>query len=117
MGRRFFQCNPGHLVVVTGIFHRVAGLGGVLGILPAVQLQDAWLAYIYLATFCVTSTFVMGWFAVFYGLLSRWLVGGDGNKEGDRVFMVEIGLTLLSICVGFVWLAILSLQKLDKVFH
>jgi hypothetical protein len=117
MGRRFFQCNPGHLAVVTGIFHGVAGPGGVLGVLPAVQLQDAWLACIYLVTFCVTSTFVMGGFAAFYGSLSRWLAGGDGNNEGDRVFMVEIGSASLSICVGFVWLALLSLGKLDEVFH
>ena len=117
MGRRFFQCNPGHLAVATGIFHGVAGPGGVLGVIPAVQLQDAWLGCVYLVTFCLTSTFVMGGFAAFYGSLSRWLAGGDGDKGGNRVFMVEIGSASLSICVGFVWLALLSLGKLDEVFH
>lgn len=116
MGRRFLQCNPGLLAVATGLVHGVAGLGGVLGVIPAVQLHDAWLACVYLVTFCVTSTFTMGGFAAFYGSLSQWLAGGDGKKGGSRVFMVEMGSALLSIAVGLVWLTLLTLGKLDNVF-
>ncbi|KAL3806419.1 hypothetical protein ACHAXA_002665 [Cyclostephanos tholiformis] len=112
---RFFQCNSGHLAIVTGIVHGVAGPGGVLGVIPAVQMHDAWLAYVYLVTFCLTSTFVMGGFAAFYGSLSQWLAGGDDKIGGDRIFMVEIGSALLSIFVGFVWLTLLSLGKM-RVF-
>mgnify|MGYP000445196426 CR=1 FL=1 len=37
------------LALVAGIIHGLAGPGGVLGVIPAVQLHDARLAVIYLA--------------------------------------------------------------------
>ena len=116
VGLRFLRCNPGHLAIATGILHGVAGPGGILGVIPAVQMQDAWNASVYLVTFCLTSTFVMGGFAAFYGSLSRWLAGSDGRIGDDRVYVVEIGSALLSLCVGFVWLTLLSFGKLDDVF-
>mmetsp|Transcript_6691 Transcript_6691/g.11739 ORF Transcript_6691/g.11739 Transcript_6691/m.11739 type:complete len:373 (+) Transcript_6691:89-1207(+) len=109
-------CTPGVLALVAGVLHGVAGPGGVLGVIPAVQLRDAKLAIIYLGTFCLTSTCVMGGFAAFYGTLSEWLAGGGRGQSGNRVFMVEVGSALLSLCVGFIWLVLLSLGKLDEVF-
>ena len=85
--------------------------------IPAVQLRNAQLATIYLATFCLTSVFVMGGFAAFYGTLSEWLAGGPrGRQTANRVFMVEVGSALLSVCVGCIWLVLLVIGKLDEVF-
>jgi hypothetical protein len=112
----FLRCNPGHLAIATGIVHGVAGPGGILGVIPAVQMQNAWNASVYLATFCLTSTIVMGGFAAFYGSLSQCLAGGIDRPVGDRVYVVEMGSALLSICVGLLWLTLLSLGKLDEVF-
>lgn len=85
--------------------------------IPAVQLRDARLAATYLGTFCFTSTLVMGGFAAFYGSLSEWLAGGDGvGRQRGRVYMVEIGSALLSVCVGIIWLVLLAVGKLEDVF-
>ncbi len=97
--------------------------------IPAVELRNAKLATVYLGTFCLTSTFVGGGFASFYGWLSDWLAGGparskdstekrqpEGIAGRNRVFMIEVGSALLSICVGVIWLILLGLGKLDAVF-
>jgi len=113
-------CTPGMLAVVTGIVHGVAGPGGVLGVIPAVQLRDAKLASVYLGTFCVTSILVMGCFAAFYGTFSEWLAGaGRGGRQDrvSRVFFVEFGSAFLSFAVGIVWLVLLSIGMLDEVFQ
>jgi hypothetical protein len=39
---------------------QVAGPGGVLAVLPAIQLNDYRQALVYLAFFCVTSALTMG---------------------------------------------------------
>lgn len=106
-------CTPGALALATGIIHGVAGPGGVLGVIPAVQLRNPHLAFVYLSTFCITSTLVMGGFALFYGALSKWLAGGENLS---RVFLVEASSACLSIVVGIVWLVLLSLGKLENVF-
>jgi hypothetical protein len=121
---RYSRCNTGILAMIAGVVHGVAGPGGVLGVIPAVQLHNVKLACIYLLTFCFTSTIVMGIFASLYGTFSGWLAGGGGgssetnnNKKGcNRVFMVEMGSAMLSICVGIVWLILLALGKLDDIF-
>ncbi|KAL7537323.1 hypothetical protein ACHAWF_005736 [Thalassiosira exigua] len=118
MGRGFFECSPAALALCAGVLHGVAGPGGVLGVIPAVQLRDATLAATYLGSFCVTSTFVMGTFAASYGTLSEWMAGSGRRRGGggDRVYVVQLGSALLSICVGIVWLVLLALGRLDEVF-
>jgi hypothetical protein len=109
------SCTTGSLAVLTGIVHGVAGPGGVLGIIPAVQLRDPYLSSVYLGTFCLTSCLVMGAFAAFYGSFSKWLAGG-GDGSTNRVFIVEFGSASLSICVGLIWIILLSVGKLEDVF-
>ena len=94
-------------------------LGGVLGIIPAVQMQDVGLAMTYLGTFCITSTLVMGGFASFYGKMCYWMAEGeDKNRDSrmNRVFLVEIGSACLSVIVGIVWLTLLAVGELNEVF-
>lgn len=109
----FDRFSPALLSIVAGTIHGVAGPGGVLGVIPAIQLQDPALSSAYLGTFCVTSTLVMGLFAALYRRFSNWLAGG---KRGGRVFFVEFASACLSIAVGITWLILLSLGKLEEVY-
>jgi hypothetical protein len=109
------SCTTGALAVLTGLVHGVAGPGGVLGIIPAVQLRDPYLSSVYLGTFCFTSCLVMGGFAAFYGSFSKWLAGG-GDGSTNRVFLVEVGSASLSIFVGLIWIVLLSVGKLEDIF-
>jgi hypothetical protein len=105
------------LAVFAGIVHGLSGPGEVLGVIPAVQLKQVHLAVLYLSTFCVSSTLVMGGFAASYGSLCKWLVKRAGSKDEDaslsRVFLVEFGSACLSIVVGIVWLTLLAVGQLD----
>jgi hypothetical protein len=107
-----FICTPGVLALLTGLVHGVAGPGGVLGIIPAVQLRDPY----FLGTFCFTSCVVMGCFAAFYGSFSKWLAGGEDSST-KRVFIVEVGSASLSLVVGFIWIILLGMGKLDELFR
>ncbi len=44
---------------VIGVVHGIAGPGGILGVLPAVQLHSWQKASLYLGTFCLASTLIM----------------------------------------------------------
>lgn len=96
-----------------GIIHGVAGPGGVLGVIPAVQLKDWKLSTLYLGVFCISSTIVMGCYAALYGTCSSKL----GKERGTRwEFIMECISAALSIIVGIMWLTLLALGKLDAVF-
>jgi hypothetical protein len=116
---KYFVCTPSVLALMAGLVHGVAGPGGVLGIIPAVQMQDVGLAITYLGTFCITSTLVMGCFAAFYGRMCYWMADGDDKDKDSRVnriFVVEFGSACLSIIVGIVWLTLLAAGELNEVF-
>jgi hypothetical protein len=99
------------MAICAGIIHGLAGPGGVLGVIPAVQLHDAKLATIYLGCFCISSTLTMGVFAATYGICSARL--GQGTQ---REFQIECISACLSILVGITWLTLLSIGKLEDVF-
>jgi len=123
------SCSPGLLAFLVGIIQGVAGTSAVLGVIPAVQLENPKFSAIYLTTFCFTSTLVMGAFAFFYGFFSSWLAGGsagsslrgrrrssdDLSSSGSRVFVVEAGSAVLSVAVGIIWLVLLSVGNLEPL--
>ena len=100
------------LSVCIGIVHGVAGPGGVLGVIPAVQLHNLWLSIVYLGSFCITSTIVMGTFAASYGICSSRLSASSQTFE----FRMEVFSSSLSIFVGFLWLTLVYLGKLHDIF-
>jgi hypothetical protein len=112
--RKFFQvASIRTMATAAGIVHGLAGPGGILGVIPAVQLHSARLATIYLGSFCASSTLTMGLFALLYGRCSSCMVGKNG---GRREVVIESLSAVLSILVGVTWLTLLSVGKLDDVF-
>jgi hypothetical protein len=99
------------MAVFAGIIHGLAGPGGVLGVIPAVQLHNWKLATLYLGCFCVSSTLTMGCFASFYGLFSSSL-----GRQTRLEFQIHCFSASLSILVGITWLVLLSMGKLEDVF-
>jgi len=100
------------LSVCIGIVHGVAGPGGVLGVIPAVQLHDAFLSTLYLGTFCVTSTLTMGCYAALYGSCTAKISASSSKFE----FLMELFSACLSIFVGIVWLTLIHLGILHDIF-
>lgn len=95
-----------------GIVHGIAGPGGILGVLPAVELHNVKLASIYLGSFCVTSIVVMAGFAATYGELTA-RVGYNRDRFMQCMTMAS---AMLSLIVGVLWLVLLWFGVLDEVF-
>ena len=103
--------SPRLLALGVGIIHGVAGPGGILGVVPAIHLQDWKLATVYLGTFCITSTLAMGSFAALYGSFSAKI-----SDQTHLEFQLECFSAALSIIVGVIWLTLLFLGKLEEYF-
>ena len=103
--------SPRLLALGVGIIHGVAGPGGILGVVPAIHLQDWKLATVYLGTFCITSTLAMGSFAALYGSFSAKI-----SDQTNLEFQLECFSAALSIIVGVIWLTLISLGKLEDFF-
>lgn len=101
------------LSFVIGLLHGVAGPGGILGVLPAVEMQKWTSSILYLSSFIFASTFSMGTFAALYGEITRRL--------GATTEVVELGLSVfssgMSIVVGVIWFVFSMLGRLDEFFH
>jgi len=106
------QPQPNKFIAfLIGIVHGVAGPGGILGVIPAVELKVWYLSTIYLGCFCISSTLTMGIFAALYGTCSA----GVSSKTNFE-FQVNIFSASLSIIVGILWIVLLSLGILDDWF-
>eukprot|EP00563_Minutocellus_polymorphus_P013573 CAMPEP_0181048806 /NCGR_PEP_ID=MMETSP1070-20121207/15633_1 /TAXON_ID=265543 /ORGANISM="Minutocellus polymorphus, Strain NH13" /LENGTH=329 /DNA_ID=CAMNT_0023127617 /DNA_START=263 /DNA_END=1252 /DNA_ORIENTATION=- len=103
--------SPRLIALAVGIVHGVAGPGGILGVIPAVHLQDWKLAAVYLGTFCITSTLAMGSFAALYGSFSAKI-----SDQTHLEFQLECFSAALSIIVGVIWLTLIFLGKLEDFF-
>ncbi|KAG6619346.1 uncharacterized protein IUM83_13531 [Phytophthora cinnamomi] len=95
-----------------GTAHGLAGTGGILGVLPAVILNDWAKSSAYLGAFCVSSIFTMGGFAALYGEVT-----GRMSRFSD-LSLVRVGIfsSCVSICVGVMWVILVSTGTLDEVF-
>lgn len=89
--------------LAMGLLHGVAGPGGILGVIPAVEMGHWQSSTIYLGSFITGSTISMGSFAALYGEATRRL----GASAGETV---ELGLRIFSsfasVLVGVVWIAV-----------
>lgn len=98
---------------LIGLLHGIAGPGGILGVLPAVEMRSWVASSIYLGTFIIMSTLSMGIFAALYGEITK--------RIGSQADSIELGLrvfsSFMSVGVGFVWLVLSAMGKLDEFFH
>jgi len=96
-----------------GLLHGVAGPGGILGVLPAVEMRNWRSSVLYLGSFILTSTLSMGTFAALYGEVTKRL--------GATAESVELALSVfsasMSIIVGTIWLVLSLMGKLQRLFH
>jgi ABC-type nickel/cobalt efflux system permease component RcnA len=95
-----------------GIAHGLAGTGGVLGVLPAVVLNDWDRSSAYILSFCIASIFIMGVFAAVYGELTGRLV----MISDKLLYRVGIFSASVSLIVGVAWVILVSTGTLDQVF-
>lgn len=96
-----------------GLLHGIAGPGGILGVIPAVEMQKWTSSFLYLGSFILASTLSMGTFAALYGEVTRRLGTATENME----FILNVFSSSLSIVVGTIWLVLSLMGKLDEIFH
>jgi hypothetical protein len=107
------QFNQRVLSFLIGMLHGVAGPGGILGVLPAVEMQNWRSSSLYLSSFVVASTLSMGGFAAIYGEITKRI----GSTQHFLEFLLRAFSSLMSITVGVIWVVLSVLGKLDELFH
>ncbi|GMF42497.1 unnamed protein product [Phytophthora fragariaefolia] len=95
-----------------GTAHGLAGTGGILGVLPAVILNDWAKSSTYLGAFCLSSILTMGGFAALYGEVT----GRMSRFSDSSLVRVGVFSSCVSICVGIMWVILVSTGTLDEVF-
>lgn len=101
------------IAFVIGTVHGIGGPGGVMGVLPVVELNDWTAAALYILSFVLSSTLCMGAFAAFYGEATKRL----GATAEAVEYYINIFSCALSVIVGLVWFVMSINGKLDQLFH
>lgn len=101
---------------VAGVFHGVAGPGGVLGVMVALKLNDWFLSSLYLMLFFVASIVTMGLYAILYGLCTQRLTVCAENKR-KCAFILKFVSAVFSLIVGVLWLSLTLSGTLDQWFQ
>ena len=101
------------IAFVIGTVHGIGGPGGVLGVLPVVELNDWSAAGLYILSFVLSSTLCMGAFAACYGEATRRL-----GATADAVeYYINVFSCALSVAVGLIWFVMSINGNLDRLFH
>lgn len=96
------------LGLITGILHGLAGPGSILGVLPAILIEDKSKSAAYLGTFCGTGIFIMGTFSAIWGEISK--------KASEKIGIIIIGLSsLVSFIIGILWVSLLASNMIDII--
>jgi uncharacterized membrane protein YfcA len=97
------------LSLITGILHGLAGTGGVLGVLPAILIENKEKSAAYLTTFCISGIITMSIFSAIWGEISK--------KATRKLGKIILGTSsLLSVIIGFLWIGLLATDQMDVVF-
>jgi len=110
------KCMTRSAAFVAGIFHGVAGPGGVLGVMVALKLNDWFLSSLYLLLFFVSSIVTMGLYAILYGLCTQRLTVCADNKR-KCAFVLKFVSAVFSLIVGVLWISLTLAGTLDDVFE
>ena len=109
------KCLTKIMAFIAGIFHGIAGPGGVLGVMIALKLNDWFLSSLYLGLFFLSSIVTMGIYATLYGYFTTKLTLCSKNKHKCG-FILQIISSLFSFIVGILWLSLTFTNTLDKIF-
>jgi hypothetical protein len=109
---RMFRIGDILLALVVGLFHGIAGAGGVLAVLPAISMRgEPDKSAAYLGLFFLSSILTMGAFAAGWGELTARL-----GSTALLQFRLMTAASCLSVIIGVLWEVLLGLDLLDTIF-